>query len=130
MSFDFFFEIIFSFELVSYIQRMYCTYAPNHKFKSIKISVLRDIKKIWKKSSISKLSRFCIIKDYRKVITELVTKIWINNQKPFFPFEVNCLNFFFNQYEFFQNFLTFVIFFFGRKVTKFKYVFTFHSKSF
>ena len=40
---------------------MYATYVPNQKFDSIRISVVRDIIKILKKSPMSKMSRTFIL---------------------------------------------------------------------
>ena len=56
-------QLIFTFRLQLH-WRMYGTCIPTQKFDSIIISVARDIRKIWQKSPIWKLSRLFILHSY------------------------------------------------------------------
>ena len=55
---------------------MYDTYIPNQKSHSIRISVLWDITKLWKKSATSKMTRtFILHNNNAEVIQKIVKKI-------------------------------------------------------
>ena len=64
---------------------MYSEYILNQKFDSIRISLLRDITKIWKKLPLSKTSRIFILHDNNNNAKKLSENWWkinfsINNQ--------------------------------------------------
>ena len=55
-----------------------CTYIPNEKFDLIRISVLRDIIKAWKKLPISKKTRLFVF--HNVINNKLVKKYLFNKQ--------------------------------------------------
>ena len=73
-----------------YIWRMYGTYIPNKKFDSTRISVLCDIKKIWKKLPTLKMSRkFILHNNNAEVIKKLQKNNCLINNQVTFPFFIS-----------------------------------------
>ena len=73
-----------------YIWRMYGTYIPNKKFDSTRISVLCDIKKIWKKLPTLKMSRkFILHNNNVEVIKKLQKNNCLINNQVTFPFFIS-----------------------------------------
>ena len=90
--------------------RIYGSYIPKLKFDSFKISIPCDVTEIGKISSTWKMSTIFIIhyKNAENLLTNYFQKPM--NQGTFFSFETNLL-IFFNQCEFFPNFLIFGVYF-------------------
>ena len=66
------------FWLLYYFLKMYNTHNPNQKFDLIKISVLRNVKKNWKESLISNMSRTFIMRNNN--VKKLFKEKCIKNQ--------------------------------------------------